>query len=81
MYEFISFILLALLGFELIRLILVHSITVVMELMLLIIARKMLYPEIVALDLLCCVIAFLLTIGAYYLYESKPLKGLEDITK
>lgn len=81
MYEFISFILLALLGFELIRLILVHSITVVMELMLLIIARKMLYPEIVALDLLYCVIAFLLTIGACYLYESKPLKGLEDITK
>lgn len=81
MYEFISFILLVLLGFELIRLILVHSITVVMELMLLIIARKMLYPEIVALDLLYCVIAFLLTVGIYYLYELKPLKSLEDITK
>jgi hypothetical protein len=81
MNEFISFILLVLLGFELIRLILVHSITVVMELMLLIIARKMLYPEIVALDLLYCVVAFLLTVGIYYFYELKPLKSLEDITK
>lgn len=81
MYDFISFILLILLGFELMRLILVHSITVVMELMLLIIARKMLYPEIVALDLLYCVMAFLLTIGVYYLYELKPLKSLDDITK
>jgi hypothetical protein len=81
MYEFISFVLLVLLGFELIRLILVHSIAVVMELMLLIIARKMLYPEIAALDLLYCVIAFLLTVGGYYFYELKPLKSLEDITK
>jgi hypothetical protein len=81
MYEFISFVLLVLLGFELIRLTMIHNITVVMELMLLIIARKMLYPEITALDLLYCVIAFLLTIGTYYFYELKPIKSLEDITK
>lgn len=81
MYEFISFVLLVLLGFELTRLILVHSITVVMELMLLIIARKMLYPEIVALDLLYCVVAFLLTVGIYYFHEQRPLKSLKDITK
>lgn len=81
MYEFISFILLALLGFELIRLILVHSITVVMELMLLIIARKMLYLEITAVDLLYCVIAFLLTVGVYYFYKLQPIKSLEDVTK
>lgn len=81
MYEFISFILLILLGLELIRLILVHNITVVMELMLLIIARKMLYPDIAALDLLYCVVAFLLIVGIYYLHEYKPLKSLEDLTK
>lgn len=81
MYEFISYILLILLGLEVARLILVHSITVVMELMLLIIARKMLYPDITALDLLFCAVAFVLVVGTYYLYEIKPLKGLEDMTK
>jgi hypothetical protein len=81
MYEFISFILLLLLGLEVTRLILVHSITVVMELMLLIIARKMLYPEITALDILYCTAAFAMVIGVYYLYELKPLKSLEDLTK
>ncbi len=80
MYEFISFILLILLGLEVTRLILVHNITVVMELMLLIIARKMLYPEIVALDLLFCAIAFSLVVGIYYLYEIKPIKGLNNLT-
>lgn len=81
MYEFISYILLILLGLEVARLILVHSITVVLELMLLIIARKMLYPDITALDLLFCAVAFILVVGAYYLYEMKPIKGLEDMTK
>jgi len=81
MYQFISYILLILLGIEVARLILVHSITVVMELMLLIIARKMLYPDITALDLLYCAIAFVLVVGIYYLYEHKPIKSLEDITK
>lgn len=80
-YEFISFILIMLLGFEVTRLILVHSITVVMELMLLVIARKMLQPDIAAIDLLFCVAAFCLTIGTYYLYEIKPIKSLMDLTK
>jgi hypothetical protein len=80
MYEFISFILLVLLGLEVARLILVHSFSVVMELMLLIIARKMLYPDISALDLLFCTVAFAVVVGAYYLYELKPIKSLEDLT-
>lgn len=81
MYDFISFILLILLGLEVARLILVHSITVVMELMLLIVARKMLYPEIAPLDLLYCAMAFSLIVLIYYLYEIKPIKNLEDLTK
>lgn len=80
MYEFISFILLILLGLEIIRLILVHSINVVMELMLLVIARKMLYPDIIPLDLLFCAMAFSLIVGIYYLYEIKPIKGLGNLT-
>lgn len=81
MYEFISFILLILLGLEVSRLILVHSITVVMELMLLIIARKMLYPEIVPLDLLFSTLAFAVVVGIYYFYELKPIQGLSDLTQ
>ena len=81
MYEFISFVLLILLGLEVARLILVHSITVVMELMLLIIARRMLYPEIIPLDLLFCAISFSIVVIMYYLYETKPIKKLEDLTK
>ncbi len=81
MYDFIASILLILLGFEVARLILVHSITVVMELMLLIIARKMLYPDILAIEMIYCAVAFAVIVGVYYLYELKPLKSLEDLTR
>ncbi len=81
LYEFISFVLLILLGLEVSRLIAVHNITVVMEIMLLIIARKMLYPDISALDLLFSTIAFALVVGVYYLYKIKPIKSLDDLTK
>ncbi len=81
MYDFITTVLLVLLGLEVARLILVHSIVVVMELMLLIIARKMLYPDILALEMIYCAIAFAVVVGVYYLYELKPLKSLEDLTQ
>lgn len=81
MYDFIATILLILLGLEVARLILVHSIVVVMELMLLIIARKMLYPDILAIEMIYCAIAFAIIVGVYYVYELKPLKSLEDLTR
>ncbi len=81
MYDFIATILVVLLGFEVARLILVHSIVVVMELMLLVVARKMLYPDIPALDLVYCAIAFAVVVGIYYLYRRIPLKSLEDLTQ
>lgn len=80
MYEFISFSMLIFLGLEIIRLILIQSINVVMELILLIIARKMLYSDITPFDLLLCVVAFCLTVGVYYLHGIKPIKSLEDLT-
>jgi hypothetical protein len=81
MYDFIAMVLIILLGFEVARLILVHNITVVLELTLLIIARKMLSPDIGALDLVYCAGAFAIIVGVYYLYEWKPLKSLEDLTE
>lgn len=81
MYEFISAVLLILLGFEVARLIVIPSLKVVMELMMLIVARKMLYPDAGSLDLLLCAIAFCLIVATYYLYELKPLKSLDDLRK
>lgn len=81
MYDFIATILVVLLGFEVARLILVHSVTVVMELMLLVVARKMLYPEIPALDLMYCAIAFAIIVSVYYLHKSKSFASLEDLTR
>ncbi len=81
MHDFIAMVLIILLGFEVVRLILVHNITVVIELMLLVIARKMLSPDIGALDLVYCAGAFAIVVGVYYLYEWKPLKSLEDLTQ
>lgn len=80
MYEFISFVLVVLLGLEVARLILVRSIGVVMELMMLIVARKMLIPDIQALELVYCAIAFAIIVGVYYVHELKPLKSLENLT-
>ncbi len=79
-YEFISYILLILVGFELIRLIVIHSITTVFELMILIVARKMLSPNIEPLEMVLSVFALAILVGLNYIYAFKPIKSLEDLT-
>jgi len=79
-YQFISFILLLLVGVELIRLIVLHSITTVLELMILIVARKMLSPDLDSLGILLSVIALATLVGINYVYALKPLKSLDDLT-
>jgi hypothetical protein len=80
-YSFISFILLLLVGIELVRLILSQNITTVLELTILIVARKTLDPKIDAFGLLLSVISLGLLVGINYLYASKPLKSLEDLSE
>ena len=80
-YSFISTILLILVGLELIRLMVFHSFTTVLELMILIIARKLLAPEIDALSILLSVLAMAVVIGLNYLYALKPIKSLEDLSR
>lgn len=80
-YSLINTILVVLLGLEVARLIMVHSIGVVMELMMLVIARKMLHPDISGIDLIAYAVAFAVIVLVYYLYELKPLKSLGDLTK
>jgi len=62
-YQFISFILLLLVGIELIRLIVLHSITTVLELMILIVARKMLSPDLDSLGIVLSVVALAILVG------------------
>lgn len=79
-YQFISYVLLLLVGVELIRLIVLHSITTVLELMILIVARKMLSPELDSLGILYSVTALTILVGINYIYALKPLKSLDDLT-
>lgn len=80
-YEFISNILLILVGLELIRLMVFHSFTTVLELMILIIARKMLSPDIDSASILLGVIAMAIVMGMNYVYALKPIKSLEDLSQ
>jgi len=79
-YHFISYILLLLVGVELIRLIVLHSLATVLELMILIVARKMLSPDLDALGILLSVVALSILVGINYIYALKPLKSLDDLT-
>lgn len=80
-YEFISTVLLILVGLELIRLMVFHSFTTVLELMILIIARKMLSPDIDATNILLGVIAMAVVMAMNYVYAIKPIKSLEDLSQ
>ena len=79
-YQFISFALLLVVGVELIRLIIAHSISAVFELMFLIISRKMLSPTLDSQGMLFSVIAIAILFGISYIYTIKPLKSLDDLT-
>ena len=79
-YDFISVILLVLVGLELIRLMVFHNFSTVLELMILIIARKMVSPEIDAVSILLSVLALAIVVGLNYVYTIKPIKSLEDLS-
>lgn len=79
-YEFISYMLLVTVGLELTRLMISHSIESVLELMILIVARKMLVPEAHAIDLFINVLAITVLVLINYLYDKWPLKRLEDLS-
>lgn len=57
-YELIYRVLLLVIGVELVRMLVVHDLLAVLELLAFVIARKMLKPDLVALDILLVVLAF-----------------------
>jgi len=67
-YELIYRVLLLVIGLELVRMLVTHSLSAVLELLAFVIARKMLKPDLTALDIILSVLAFVaLLAGRRYL--------------
>lgn len=63
-YELIYRVLLLVIGLELVRMLVVHDLMAILELLAFVIARKMLKPDIVALDIVLAVLAFVALLAA-----------------
>ncbi len=63
-YQFIYRVLLLIIGLELARMLVTHSISAVLELLAFVIARKMLKPDLSSLDIILSVLAFVALAGA-----------------
>lgn len=70
-YELIYRVLLLVIGLELVRMLVTHSLAAVLELLAFVIARKMLKPELTAVDIILSVAAFVaLLAGRKYLMST-----------
>jgi hypothetical protein len=71
--ELISRVLLVVIGLELVRMLVVHNLRAILELLAFAIARKMLKPDITALDIALSITAFVaLVASAHYFLPSAP---------
>jgi len=71
-YELIYRTLLLVIGLELVRMLVTHSLLAVLELLAFVIARKMLKPDLSAIDLVLAVVSFvILLVGRRYLLNAK----------
>lgn len=78
-YEFIYRILLAVIGLELIRMLIIHEIIAVLELLAFVIARKMLNPDLTALDIALSVFAFVALVLVHQTITKKAVgKKISD---
>jgi hypothetical protein len=77
-YELIYRVLLLVIGVELVRMLVVHDLLAVLELLAFVIARKMLKPDLVSVDILLVVTAFVALMWARrYIAPSKIKSGEE----
>ena len=80
-YELIYRVLLLVIGLELVRMLVTHSLAAVLELLAFVIARKMLKPDLTAIDIILSVVAFVtLLAGRRYFtsttcYQPGELEG------
>jgi sulfite exporter TauE/SafE len=73
-YEFIYRVLLIIIGLELARMLVTHSISAVLELLSFVIARKMLKPDLTSVDIILSVFAFVALAAARHYF----MKGKND---
>src|SRR5215470_8552530 len=78
-YELIYRVLLLVIGLELVRTLVTHELRAILELLAFVVARKMLKPDLVVLDVLLSVLAFVALLGAnrFLLSTSLPLESQE----
>ncbi len=62
-YELIYRVLLLVIGLELVRMLITHSLSAVLELLAFVIARKMLKPDLTSVDIILSVLAFVALLG------------------
>lgn len=80
-YEFINRTLIAVIGLELVRMLVNHSIGAVLELLAFVIARKMLKPDLESLDIALSAGSFVALMAArHFLMEDQFFKNREEVT-
>ena len=73
-YELVNRALAIMIGLELMRMLISHSIGAVLELLAFVIARKMLHPEISSLDIFLSVVAFVLLMAARHYFMERSFE-------
>jgi hypothetical protein len=78
-YELIYRVLLIVIGLELVRMLIVHDLSAVLELLAFVTARKVLKPDIEAIDIVLAIIAFVALLGARrYFLETQSYKQKDN---
>jgi len=67
LYDLIYRVLLSLIGLELVRMIITHELSAILELIAAVIARKMLKPDLDAQDIAICALAFVAILGGQWI--------------
>lgn len=67
-YELIYRVLLMVIGIELVRTLLTHSLEAILELLAFVVARKTFKPDVDALDIFLCALAFVVLLGARHFF-------------
>ncbi|HDT13306.1 MAG TPA: hypothetical protein ENO03_03005 [Candidatus Aminicenantes bacterium] len=80
-YELIYRILLLVIGLELVRMLITHSLGAVLELLAFVIARKMLKPDLTAVDIILSVMAFVILLAGRKFLMSRTCYEPDEIAE
>ncbi|HVJ03281.1 MAG TPA: hypothetical protein VM662_13945 [Sphingomonas sp.] len=77
-YELIYRVLLLVIAIELVRTLVTHDLRAILELLAFVVARKMLKPDLNVIDIVLCVLAFVLLLAANYWWLAPSSPDPED---